>query len=67
MTTRWTIAFAVMLAATAWAEDLLRKSKGAREIHPNVDVICDSVIAPDGIDYEQSSPDRLASEGATQA
>jgi hypothetical protein len=48
MTTRWTIAFAVMLAATAWAEDLLRKSKGAREIHPNVDVICDSVIAPDG-------------------
>lgn len=48
MTSRWTIAFAVMLATTAWAEDLLRKSKNARESYPNTDVIYDSVIAPDG-------------------
>jgi pimeloyl-ACP methyl ester carboxylesterase len=48
MTTRWTIAFALILTATAWAEDLPRKSKSARETYPNVDVIYDSVIAPDG-------------------
>jgi pimeloyl-ACP methyl ester carboxylesterase len=48
MTVRRTIAFTLMLAATAWAEDLPRKSKSARETYPNVDVIYDSVIAPDG-------------------
>jgi predicted enzyme related to lactoylglutathione lyase len=48
MTMRRTIAFALILTATAWAEDLPRKSKSARETYPNVDVIYDSVIAPDG-------------------
>jgi len=48
MTMRWTIAFALILTATTWAEDLPRKSKSARETYPNVDVIYDSVIAPDG-------------------
>jgi pimeloyl-ACP methyl ester carboxylesterase len=35
-------------AAAAFAEDLSRKSKAPRESYPNVDVIYDSVTAPDG-------------------
>src|SRR5205823_7803271 len=48
MTMRWTIALALILTAIARAEDLPRKSKSARETYPTVDVIYDSVIAPDG-------------------
>src|SRR5213592_4781668 len=46
MTMRWTIALALILTATARAEDLPRKSKSARETYPTVDVIYDSVEAP---------------------
>ena len=38
----------VTLAAAARADDLPRKSKAPRETYPNVDVIYDSVTAPDG-------------------
>jgi pimeloyl-ACP methyl ester carboxylesterase len=48
MTIRLIMVFGLTLIATAWAEDLARKSKSARETYPNVDVIYDSVIAPDG-------------------
>jgi len=41
------IAFATMAAAVC-AEELPRKAKGPRESYPNVDVIYDSVTAPDG-------------------
>ncbi|PYI59260.1 MAG: hypothetical protein DMC60_10845 [Verrucomicrobia bacterium] len=39
---------AMMLAVTAQAEELPRKSKTPRETYPRVDVIYDSVTAPDG-------------------
>src|SRR5207253_1462209 len=39
---------AIMLAVTAQAEELPRKSKTPRETYPRVDVIYDSVTAPDG-------------------
>src|SRR5437868_8903197 len=42
-----TIAF-VLIAATLCAEELPRKAKTSRENYPNVDVIYDSVTAPDG-------------------
>ncbi len=38
----------VALTATLCGEELPRKSKTPRETYPNVDVIYDSVIAPDG-------------------
>jgi pimeloyl-ACP methyl ester carboxylesterase len=38
----------VALSATLCAEELPRKSKAPRETYPNVDVIYDSVTAPDG-------------------
>src|SRR5262249_40295973 len=41
------IAF-LMIAGVVCAEDLPRKSKSPRETHPRVDVIYDSVTAPDG-------------------
>jgi pimeloyl-ACP methyl ester carboxylesterase len=47
MKTRSTIAF-LALAATLCAEELPRWSKSARESYPNVDVIYDSVTAPNG-------------------
>ena len=43
-----TIAFALALSAIVSAEDLPRKAKAPRESYPNVDVIYDSVTAPDG-------------------
>src|SRR5947199_9666916 len=43
-----TIAFALALSAIVSADDLPRKAKAARESYPNVDVIYDSVTAPDG-------------------
>src|SRR6266511_5580270 len=43
-----TIAFALALSAIVSAEDLPRKAKTPRESYPNVDVIYDSVTAPDG-------------------
>src|SRR5438105_10261269 len=39
---------AIMLAVTAQAKELPRKSKTPRETYPRVDVIYDSVTAPDG-------------------
>src|SRR5438270_13173490 len=42
------ITAAIMLAVTAQAEELPRKSKPPRETYPRVDVIYDSVTAPDG-------------------
>jgi len=42
-----TIVF-LAIAATLCGEDLPRKSKTPRESYPNVDVIYDSVTAPDG-------------------
>ncbi len=39
---------AIMLAVAAQAEELPRKSKPPRETYPRVDVIYDSVTAPDG-------------------
>jgi pimeloyl-ACP methyl ester carboxylesterase len=48
MMLRVTITFALMFLATAWAEDLSRKSKTQRESYPGVDVIYDSVAAPNG-------------------
>ena len=36
------------LASVAAADDLQRKAKTPRESYPNVDVIYDSVTAPDG-------------------
>ena len=39
---------AIMLAVTAQAEELPRKSKTPRETYPRVDVIYDSVTEPDG-------------------
>jgi len=47
MKTRSAIAFLV-LAGALCAEELPRKSKTSRESYPNVDVIYDSVTAPDG-------------------
>src|SRR6516164_8360857 len=38
----------LILAAALRADDLPRKSKAPRETYPNVDVIYDSVTAPDG-------------------
>jgi len=38
----------LIIAGAACAEELPRKSKSARETYPNVDVIYDSVTAPDG-------------------
>ena len=43
-----TIAIALSLASLVRADDLPRKLKSARESYPNVDVIYDSVTAPDG-------------------
>jgi pimeloyl-ACP methyl ester carboxylesterase len=43
-----TLIFAFGLATIAFAEDLPRKAKTPRESYPNVDVIYDSVTAPDG-------------------
>jgi pimeloyl-ACP methyl ester carboxylesterase len=48
MTAKSIIAIAAMLATAVRAEALPRKSKTARERYPNVDVIYDSVTAPDG-------------------
>jgi pimeloyl-ACP methyl ester carboxylesterase len=48
MTTRAAIAFLVVVAAVVCAEELPRKSKTPRESYPNVDVIYESVTAPDG-------------------
>jgi pimeloyl-ACP methyl ester carboxylesterase len=42
------IAVFLTIATAVCAEDLPRKSKSARESYPNVDVIYDSVMAPDG-------------------
>jgi pimeloyl-ACP methyl ester carboxylesterase len=47
MTTRSTIFFLVF-AATLRAEELPHKAKTPRESYPNIDVIYDSVTAPDG-------------------
>src|SRR5207247_3339600 len=47
MKTGSAIAFLVIAAALC-AEELPRKSKTPRESYPNVDVIYDSVTAPDG-------------------
>jgi pimeloyl-ACP methyl ester carboxylesterase len=47
MNARLTIAFVALAAATS-AEELPRKTKAPRETYPNVDVLYDSVIAPDG-------------------
>jgi pimeloyl-ACP methyl ester carboxylesterase len=47
MTLRSTILF-LAFAATLCAEELPRKAKTLRESYPNVDVIYDSVTAPDG-------------------
>jgi pimeloyl-ACP methyl ester carboxylesterase len=50
----WVLRFRVLLlafvtlTATIRAEDLPRKTKAPRESYPNVDVIYDSVTAPDG-------------------
>src|SRR6266581_9257200 len=44
----WTIAFAVIFAATVAADELPRKTKTPRESYPNVDVIYDSVTTPRG-------------------
>src|SRR5882724_6282340 len=43
-----TIALALMFAATGAGDELPRKVKTPRETYPNVDVIYDSVTAPDG-------------------
>ena len=40
--------FLFTIAAAVSAEELPRKSKSPRETYPNVDVIYDSVTAPDG-------------------
>src|SRR5262245_16591357 len=42
------VGFALAWAAIASAEELPRKAKMTREGYPNVDVIYDSVTAPDG-------------------
>ena len=42
------IAVTVAFAAVAMADELPRKAKSPRESYPNVDVIYDSVAAPDG-------------------
>src|SRR6266576_682440 len=42
-----TIAFALMLVATVAGDELPRKTKTPRESYPNVDVIYDSVEAPE--------------------
>ena len=47
MTVRATIIVACVAAALS-AEELPRKAKTPRETYPNVDVIYDSVTAPDG-------------------
>jgi hypothetical protein len=43
-----TIMFAFVIATIAFGEELPRKTKTSRESYPNVDVIYDSVTAPDG-------------------
>jgi len=43
-----TVAFTLMLAATVSADELPRKAKTPGESYPNVDVIYDSVTAPNG-------------------
>jgi pimeloyl-ACP methyl ester carboxylesterase len=48
MEIRSTIAFILAFAVVASADDLPRKAKTPRESYPNVDVIYDSVTAPDG-------------------
>jgi len=47
MNIRFTIAF-VALATAITAEELPRKTKTPRETYPNIDVLYDSVTAPDG-------------------
>src|SRR5437588_6153437 len=47
MKAAWTIAF-VGIAAALSAEELPRETNTPRETYPNVDVIYDSVTAPDG-------------------
>src|SRR5215470_13383061 len=47
MKTTSTIVVSLILGAALHAEDLPRKSKALRETYPNVDVIYDSVTAPD--------------------
>jgi pimeloyl-ACP methyl ester carboxylesterase len=46
--TRLMLTVATMIVVTAQAEELPRKSKAPRESYPDVDVIYDSVTAPDG-------------------
>src|ERR1700757_3412197 len=48
MSTRAIVAVAMILGIPASGEDLQRKAKTPRESYPNVDVIYDSVTAPDG-------------------
>jgi len=48
MSLRSTITIALTLTAITHADELPRKSKTPRESYPNVDVIYDSVTAPDG-------------------
>jgi pimeloyl-ACP methyl ester carboxylesterase len=48
MKTTSTIVLSLILGAALHAEELPRKSKAPRESYPNVDVIYDSVTAPDG-------------------
>src|SRR5437764_145880 len=48
MKVRSTVAFTLMLAATAAADELPRKTKTPRESYPNVDVIYDFVTSPRG-------------------
>jgi len=48
MKIRSAIAIALAAATLVHADELPRKSKAPRETYPNVDVIYDSVIAPDG-------------------
>ena len=48
MKTRSTAIAFLMIAGVVCAEDLARKSKSPRETYPRVDVIYDSVTAPDG-------------------
>jgi pimeloyl-ACP methyl ester carboxylesterase len=44
----WSAILFLALAAAVSAEELPRKTKAPRESYPNVDVIYDSVMAPDG-------------------
>ena len=44
----WPAIVFLVVGTAVWAEELPRKSKTPRETYPNVDVIYDSVTAPDG-------------------